>query len=64
MDRDGSDDRDDDRDMVRDDESLSPQLLSLIVSYAADERRRPEDETSEHVPDPRSTSAARSPESS
>ena len=59
MDRDGSDDHD----VVRDDESLSPQLLSLIVSYAADERRRPADDTPEHMPDRRSASTVRSPES-
>ena len=60
MDRDGSENID----VVGDEESLSPQLLSLIVSYVADERRRPADDGREHLPDRRSTSAVRSPESS
>lgn len=57
MERDGSDDAD----RAGDEESLSPQLLSLIVSYAADDRRGPADDTREHVPDRRTPSDARPP---
>ena len=57
MERDGSDDAE----KVGDEESLSPQLLSLIVSYAADERRGTADDTREHLPDRRTPGDARSP---
>ena len=57
MERDGSDDAD----RAGDEESLSPQLLSLIVSYAVDERRGPEDDIREHLPDRRTPRDVRSP---